>query len=183
MWFKIVIYNYDSPNNPWCGGGGAKREHEIHKRIIRSRYVDTGISPCVLCFNGYYPDCEDSINDGIIYMFLPPCWFGGYLMSRLIYTIIANIDVWFNCCDIINIGFSHYSPVICFKKNVIVTFPHFIPWKIMWRKYKLFAILPFISEWIVVHFNKRFIVYGHSTAKELLRRNPRAKIDIIPPGV
>lgn len=59
---KIVHFIYDNPRNPWVGGGGAIRVHEINRRLAARHDV------LVMC--GKYPGAVDCEVEGLRYKFM-----------------------------------------------------------------------------------------------------------------
>jgi glycogen(starch) synthase len=87
---KIRHVIYDSVGNPWVGGGGAGRVHQLYKRINKDNDI------LIIC--GNYPDADNEI-DGVKYLRLG--FTGYYALSRLSFNILAipyiilhKADIW-----------------------------------------------------------------------------------------
>jgi len=80
---NIVHFLYDSPENPWLGGGGAIRAQEINQRLVAK-----GHEVHMIC--GGFPDFShrDWIQNGVHWH---SCHFwGNYALSRLFYSILCR---------------------------------------------------------------------------------------------
>lgn len=74
---RIIHFSYDSVWNPWIGGGGAVRLHEIYKRLA-SRYEITVVAST-------FPGARDQTVDGVHYRFIG--WGKSYAVSRVCYSL------------------------------------------------------------------------------------------------
>jgi len=102
---RILHFIYDHPDNPWCGGGGARRTWEINS-ILASRHDIT-----VFCggFPGAVPQEEP-----FKVRFLGNA--NSYIESRLKY-ILGSISVDAGTYDLVIEDFSAYAPVFPKLKN------------------------------------------------------------------
>lgn len=102
---RILHLIYDHADNPWVGGGGAVRAHEIYRRLADRHKIT------VLC--GKYPGANDHNRDGISYIFTGTdqnsymkstfsyAWFASDMLSKL----SQNVDV-------VVEDFAPYNPVL-----------------------------------------------------------------------
>lgn len=77
---RIVHFLYDSPENPWLGGGGAIRAQEINQRLVAK-----GHEIHMIC--GGYPGASnrDWIQNGVHWH---SCvFYGNYALSRLLFSL------------------------------------------------------------------------------------------------
>jgi glycosyltransferase involved in cell wall biosynthesis len=155
---KIYHYSYDSLKNPYCGGGGAYRDQYIHK-LLAERYD-------VTFFVGYYKGAKNYSVDGIDVRTLG---FGNHLLSRITFFICATIHGVFSRADINVIAFSVFSPVLSFlfrpKSTVIVI--HHVLGTMVFKKYGIAGIFPYIFEWCLLKFNDNFITSAKSVAAKI----------------
>jgi glycosyltransferase involved in cell wall biosynthesis len=81
---KILHLVYDHMGNPWLGGGGAVRVHELNRRL-----ADKGHEVTMLC--GRYPGAGDCQEGGLSVRFAGLS--SGYLLSTLSYAAAASAFV------------------------------------------------------------------------------------------
>ncbi len=103
---KILHLIYDDMNNPWLGGGGARRALEIYKRFPKDSIISivTGKYPKSLSFekieNVSYYRVGIAVN---------------YLISRMTYSICTFFHILKNDYDIIVEDYSAFSPAFHFS--------------------------------------------------------------------
>jgi glycosyltransferase involved in cell wall biosynthesis len=56
---RVLHVQYDDVANPWVGGGGAVRAHEIYRRLVPEHDVT--------CITGRFPGAADTVRDGVRY--------------------------------------------------------------------------------------------------------------------
>lgn len=146
---KIFCYSYDSLKNPFLGGGGIYREVNIHRELAQKHDITF--------FHGYFKKAKSYSENNIIFKYLG---FGkSFLLSRFTFFLFATIHSLFHKADLYVISYSVYSPVLTFlfkPKKTIIQLYHFVG-KNAFRKYKIFGIIPFMAEKLVLHFAKYFI--------------------------
>lgn len=97
---KIVHLLYDDIDNPWLGGGGARRAHEVNRRLPHEVTVITG----------GYPDAPAlHERDGVTYCHTPAA--ASYAQSRLNYMRHAPAIVRRLRPDLLVEDFSAYNPL------------------------------------------------------------------------
>src|SRR4051812_12266683 len=114
---KIIHIIYDSIGNPWLGGGGAERTHEMYKRISRNNKV--------IILTGNYPKAEKVI-DGVEYKRVG---FGSnYILSRISYLLFMPFYLLNSQGDIFveDLGFPFPLVYTNMKKHVLASV-QFIP--------------------------------------------------------
>lgn len=146
---NIVHLIYDDPQNPWCGGGGAIRTHEINRRVaIRHK---------VTVITGAWQGAKDEIRDGVHYVRIGNP--RNYIISRLTYAIRAHWVLQKFPCDLLINDFSGYSPVFpsFLIKTPIITVKHHIMGRHSFGKNLLMGIFPFLFEKIDLRLSKHFV--------------------------
>jgi len=76
---RVIHFSYDCLWNPWIGGGGAVRLHEIYKRITHDYDIT------VVCAR--HPGSRNRTVDGVNYHFVG--WSPNYAASRVIYSLVV----------------------------------------------------------------------------------------------
>jgi glycosyltransferase involved in cell wall biosynthesis len=98
---RVLHLSYDDAANPWVGGGGAVRAHEIYRRLTAALDVTV--------LTGAYPGSVDEIRDGVRYRRVgrttPYAW------SRLTYGVAASRSLRRGRYDAAVLDHSIYTPV------------------------------------------------------------------------
>jgi glycosyltransferase involved in cell wall biosynthesis len=98
---RVLHLSYDDASNPWVGGGGAIRAHEIYRRL-------TGILD-VTVLTGAYPGARDQMRDGVRYLRAGRT--SPYAWSRLTYGAAASRVLRRGEYDVAVLDHSIYTPV------------------------------------------------------------------------
>lgn len=100
---NVLHLLYDHRRNPWVGGGGAVRAHEINRRLVAR-------GATVHCLCGAYPGAPaEMIDDGVTYEFAGARQ--PYPLSRWTYSRAAGRALGRRSYDIAVVDFSAYTPV------------------------------------------------------------------------
>ncbi len=79
---RILHLQYDHPQNPWLGGGGAKYVHEIYRRLCRRHEVTV--------MTGGWPGApREQVIDGVRYLHAGPGL--GRIQSQICYGVRAGL--------------------------------------------------------------------------------------------
>ncbi len=154
---KIVHYSYDSIENPYCSGGGAYRSLMVH--TLQPKTFN------ITFYSGKYKNAKPYKEKNINFKFLGLGF--NYLISRIAFSLFANIHSLFVKADLIVIEFSANSPVLTFlfkPKKTIIQFHHF-QGKYSFKKYFVFGLFPWIIEWLSLKFAKHIITPAKSTSR------------------
>lgn len=170
---KIVCYTYDDINNPWCGGGGAHRIETVHELLAVQGHDITFIT-------GSYPGCEKKHSKFAKKHFGLSC---SYLISRLTYTIVANVHSLFCKADVFLTVFSVYAPVVnfMFRKKVILEFYHLLGKRTV-DKYGFAGWLPYYFEKLMLKHSRTIITMAPGTKTSVLEMFPNKEIYALPCG-
>ncbi|MBD3421027.1 MAG: glycosyltransferase [Chitinivibrionales bacterium] len=163
----ITYYSYDHIDNPRCGGGGAYRGLEIHKRLAPAHTI-TFVS-------GNFAQAQDGRKYGIDFHF--PGLRRNYLLSRISFALLATWRSLFDRADVLVIEFSVYAPVPTFlfkPRRTIVQFNHIIGNEPI-KKYGVFGIAAWIAERIALAGSKNLITIAESTACLIRQKYPEGK--------
>lgn len=98
---RVLHVAYDDRGNPWVGGGGAVRTHEIYRRLSDDVKVDV--------VTGSYPGAEDGEEDGVRYRRLGSP--SPYAWSRLTYAVEASRLLASRAYDVAVFDYSMYTPL------------------------------------------------------------------------
>ena len=171
---RIVFSNYDSPPNPYYGGGGAMAIHEVTKRLAARHEVKV--------VTGRFPGAENALREGVTYEHLGLARAGPKL-GQLIYQFLLpwrlrreHFDVW---VESLTPPFST-ACLPLFTRRPVVALTQVMAGKAMTRKYKL----PFA---VVERHGLRCYRYGIALSEylkgELLGANPSMQVTVIPNGI
>jgi glycogen synthase len=166
---RLSYYSYDSLGNPWLSGGGALRDFEILRRQ-RGAWRD------ITVWTGSYPGFQEAVRDGIRYRGLG---FGkSYLMSRLAYTVAANLRVLFDGADAIGNSLSAYAPLLggLLRPGRFFMVAHHYIGSHSRKKYSLMGVAAWLCEWTLVRHSKRLIVLNGKVAARAKAMNPHRDI-------
>jgi phosphatidylinositol alpha-mannosyltransferase len=170
---KIIHIIYDSIGNPWLGGGGATRTHEIYKRLTNKHNV------IVLC--GNYPNAPEII-DGITYKHLG---FGrSYSISRWSFIIFIWMRLPFMRADVFVEDIGAPSPLLIttLKKKSMASV-QFLPTKAYIAKRKLIGRFTYKAYSFGLRFYPNIITVSAYAAKQLKFFAPKSNYAVIPNGV
>ncbi|MBN2036096.1 MAG: glycosyltransferase family 4 protein [Chitinispirillaceae bacterium] len=171
---KIAFYSYDHVKNPWCGGGGAFRDLEIH-RILAARHD-------IAFYCGAYWGCRNYRDNGVAFSFLG--WSPSYLSSRISYSLLATIHSLFVKADLIVIGYSVFSPVISFlfRNRITIIELFHLTGSGPWRKYAVFGFFSVLAEWLALAGGRHFICINHALAQTIRSRYGKRMVETIATG-
>jgi len=134
---NIAHFIYDHIRNPWLGGGGARRSHEINKRLVAA-----GHRVYVIC--GGFPRAEDCVEDGIHYFF---CGHRArYSTSRIQYSLQCR-SIFVPLC-------SKYSVDIVVDDTS--AFSISMPWRV-WNGPRIGIVHHVVGH----HMMQKFMLLGH----------------------
>lgn len=150
---RILHCSYDSPDNPYVAGGGAKQTAELQVRL-RAR--------------GHTYDW--------LHISRPEC-LHGYVRSRLRYSSRVSRDLWAHArrYDVIVYEFSPFSPLWVpdeIRGKTVLAMWHRVPFAQMWRKVGPLAPLAWWAQRRTEHGFRRRVCLA-----------PREGWTAIPPGV
>lgn len=171
---KIVCYTYDDTGNPWCGGGGAFRIETVHSLLSSQGHE-------VVFISGNYPGAKQRWTGNFKKKFYGVSW--SYLLSRITFTVIANMHSIFCKADIFLTVFSVYAPVFnfLFRKRVILEFYHLLGKRTV-EKYGVLGWLPFFFEKTMLASAKVIITMAPGTRQTVLNSYPNKEIHALPCG-
>jgi len=172
---KILHVIYDDRDNPWCGGGGARRVYEIYKRLSGKHRI--------IVVTGNYPGARNETIEGI--RFLRVGLSGNYWLSRISFTMGIPFAVRKQDFDILINDFSLFSPCFAdlYTKKPVVNIIHHIAGSHALRKYPLIGIFSYVAEKIVLKLSKNIITVSQSVLKKVKSHNKKAKLTCIHNGI
>jgi glycosyltransferase involved in cell wall biosynthesis len=102
---RVLHTIYDHPGNPWVGGGGAVRAHELSRRLVARGHEVTLLS-------GRYPGALDRVEGGVEVRFLGTGG-RGYLASTFSFALAAMRHVLRHSreYDVVVEDFAPWNPV------------------------------------------------------------------------
>ncbi|MDB5105069.1 MAG: glycosyl transferase group 1 [Fibrobacteres bacterium] len=166
---RLSYYSYDSQGNPWLSGGGALRDFEILKR---QRDSWSGI----VVWTGRYPGFRDGERDGILFRGLGSG--RSYLISRLSFTLLANLRLLFDRADALGNSVSAYAPMLAglLRPGRFYLVAHHYVGAHSRKKYSLMGMGAWLCEWMLFRFSRRLIVSNAKVAARAKAMNPRIKV-------
>lgn len=171
---KIVFSNYDSPGNPWYGGGGARAIHAVARRLAARHEVTVVV--------GAFSRGRHSRVDAVSYDHVGPRRAGPKLGQLLFqFTLPLRVrrrdfDVWVESLT------PPFSTAFLqrFTKRPVVALTQVLAARGMSAKYRL----PFAAvERAGLRTYRHFIATSAHLRDEILRLNPAAHVRVIPNGV
>jgi glycogen synthase len=175
---RIVALIYDDLDNPWLGGGGARRTYEVARRLAARHAVTVVVS-------GYLGAGHERIRDGVRYLFTAPQ--AGYAASRLAYMRGAPLLARKLASDLTIEVFSAYNPLFT---PLWVKRPHLAILHNIYRdhaaaKHGLIGRLAALLERPALAGFRNYLAVSHGLANELAHTVPlRGKrLAVIPNGI
>lgn len=171
---KILHLIYDHAHNPWVGGGGAVRVHELCKRLAERGHAITVLS-------GMYPGARDYSEGGLRYKFVGSE--RNYVISTFSYAFKAAgfVKEKGHDFDLIVEDFAPWNPVFSMfltKKPTILHVNHREGWNII-RRWLLFGVLFFLIETIYPKLFRHVTALSEWTKKKI----KRADAVVVPAGI
>lgn len=107
---KILHCIYDHIRNPWVGGGGATRVHEIYRRLSDRHEIT------VIC--GRYPGARNYKEENVAYAFVGT-GLNNYVLSTFCYAFRAHgyLKAHKDKFDVIVEDFAPYNPLFSFREK------------------------------------------------------------------
>jgi glycogen(starch) synthase len=170
---KITHAIYDSIDNPWLGGGGATRTHEIYKRLAKTNEVKV--------ITGNFKNAN-AVIDNVKYLRIG---IGNtYAISRLSYHLMAPFYLFLIKSDISIEDMGMPIPFFITKlKKKYLCSVQFIPKDSYIEKRKMAGkILIKIFKLGIKHY-KSFTTVSEYAKKEILKINPKAKVSVLRNGI
>ena len=160
---RIMHFSYDCKWNPWIGGGGAVRLHEIYKRLAHDYDIT------VVCAR--HPGSHNRTVDGVKYRFVG--WSPNYAASRVVYSLVSLLYSltgfwWQRRYDVVVIDFdpfSFYIPIFNRCKTVGSVFHLYGQEPI--RKYGLLGYPVTWFERIIPHWYRHRVFISESVCMRL----------------
>ncbi len=165
---RLSHYSYDSLGNPWVSGGGAVRDFEVLRRMVRE--VD------VTLYTARHPGFRERDEDGIRIRGLG---FGrSNLLCRLTFALSANLRILFDRADRIVTGASLYAPVLtgCFRGSRHAIFLHHYVGREAIRKYGIAGYLPYVCERLLLRAARRYLVVNAAVRDRIREVNRTADV-------
>lgn len=179
---RIVHFLYDSPENPWLGGGGAIRAQEINKRL-----VTMGHEVHMIC--GSYPGCHDAdwIVDGVHWHSCGKA--DRYWWSRLAFTLgCRSYFRRFILQSPVELVIEDFSPFSVIAARCVWSGPHIAVIQ-NWMGTRIFEKLGFIGipflllEWYQIKRFRKIIAVSQSISSQIHSINKYAQIQVVYNGV
>jgi len=169
---KILHLIYDHINNPWVGGGGAVRCHELNRRLAEKGHNITIIS-------GRYPNAKDYWEENLRFKFLGTD--KSYKLSVFSYAFesIRYLKNHAKEYDIVVEDFAPWNPVFSFlfHKKTVLQLHHREESQIL-KRYGLFGLPFYLVEKFYPHIYKNIICVSEISLNKF-----KLKGKIIPNGV
>jgi glycosyltransferase involved in cell wall biosynthesis len=170
---RLVFSNYDSPGNPYYGGGGAAAIHEVARRLAASHQVEVVV--------GRYATDQPTRRDGVRYQPVGPV--AGPKLGQLLFHFSlplrvrrGGFHVW---CESLTPPFST-ACLQRFTARPVVALTQILAGEAMRRKYGL----PFDRcERLGLRTYRHAIATSRYLRARLLVANPALNVAVIPNGV
>lgn len=146
---KILHLIWDDVDNPWIGGGGAVRTHEINKRLAKRHQITV--------LTGNFPHSRTVKRDNILYKRIG--WGNFHLLSLITYSFSVPIYIKKLEFDLVIDDFCAYSPAFAplyTRKPVIALIQNLFGTNAV-RKHKFLGILAYLFEAFGLYLYHNFI--------------------------
>ena len=170
----IVFSNYDSPDNPWYNGGGAKAIHEFARRLTTRHQVTV--------ITGAYPGSADIVSDGVKYHRIGSAFLGPKAGQLLFQALLpwqvktTPHDVW---VESMTPPFST-ACLQWFTPMPVIALTQVLSGQAMAQRYHL----PFDrAERAGLSTYRHAIALNPHLASYIQRASPKANIAVIPNGI
>lgn len=170
---ELTHFSYDSPWNPFFGGGGAQRDWEILKRLPSDWTTTYAV--------GGFDGCET--------VEAPAVWLGrgaGRWSSRVSYARAASAYARANPPrdGIWSISPSVFAPVpayLAHPERTAISLFHLVGWN-AWRKYGPLGLMAVWHERAILRRGRHFLCINGTTARQVAAARPDAHIELVPTG-
>lgn len=165
---KILHLIWDDVDNPWIGGGGAIRTHEINKRLA-SRHEITVLT-------GNFPNSSTVKRDNVLYKRIG--WGKFHLLSLVTYSFSVPFFLKKLKFDLVIDDFCAYSPAFAplfTRKPVIALIQNLFGIKAI-RKHRFLGILAYLFEEFGLYLYHNFIAispYIECKIRKKISKNSR----------
>ncbi len=175
---RIVALIYDDIDNPWLGGGGARRTYEVARRL-------TARHDLTIVAGGYPSAPAQRTRDGVRYLFTAPQT--SYAASRLAYMRGAPLLARKLKCDLTIEVFSAYNPLFSplWAKGTILAILHNIYSGHAAAKHGLLGKLAGLLEQPALSRFPNYLAVSHGLADQLAHtvRLRGKRLAVIPNGI
>lgn len=165
---ELIYYSYDSLGNPWCSGGGARRDFEVLSRHAASGWK---VRLWVGYFPGFKPTREGNLSIDAL----------GYgrsnAVSRLLYAVCANLHALMALGNRAKVAmsFSAFAPILTplLLGRRCTAILHHAVGREAFGKFGWLGAIPFACEWLCFRLLRRAMVSNASVIEKMRRLNPR----------
>jgi len=165
---RISYYSYDSLGNPWVSGGGAVRDFEVLKHFASHAEVTLHV--------GGYPGFREETREGIRIQKLG----GGKSesISRLTFSILANIRILFDRANVIGNSASVYAPILAgiLRPGRFYAVYHHYSGKHAVERHGIVGWVPCILEQLMLRLGRYYVISNATVAEKVRGMNPRAQV-------
>lgn len=171
---KILHLIWDDVENPWIGGGGAVRTHEIYKRLAADHEITV--------LTGNYPRLRHEPSSGVVkrdnVLYKRIGWGKSHLLSLITYSLSAPFHIRKHNFDLVIEDFCAHSPVFApmfTRKPVLALLQNLFETQAI-KKHGLLGILIYLFERYGLRFYRNFIAttpYIESKIKQEISPEPR----------
>lgn len=172
--YKIIFSIYDSLDNPYYAGGGARTVHEIAKRLAKKYSI--------VVMTGNFKGAVDRKRDNVQYIHIGPSFFGPKI-SQLIFQLLLPF---YSMKERYDVWVESFSPPFTtsflpyFSKKPIIGFVQMLAAEDMERKYKL----PFrYIERAGLKMYQYIIVLTEDSLQKIKKVNKKSLCVLFPNGI
>ncbi|MEN9354273.1 MAG: hypothetical protein RL318_1598 [Fibrobacterota bacterium] len=175
---ELFHFIYDSPDNPWCGGGGAQRDFEILKHLNAewTTSVFSGIHPRA----GTFATPCLRRNLGIAALGeLCSRWSYAWHAGRIARKVLKQGKV------VISHGASCFAPVLPLSAShpaIVHSVYHLVDRASLLRRIGPLGLIGWRLQQNVIKNGLWFLTINRETSRRIIEQNPNARIFVIPTG-
>lgn len=159
---KIIHLIWDDIENPWIGGGGAVRTHEINRRLAKRHEITV--------ITGNFPNAKLEEREGVKYL---RAGIGRtHFLSLITYPFSVPFYLRKLEFDLVVDDFCAYSPAFAplFTRNPVVALVQNLFGKKAIRRHKFLGFLSYLFEELSLHLYEHFLVISPSIEKKLKKK-------------
>ena len=174
MKLRVLHAIYDDAYNPWVGGGGAARVHELYSRLMED--VEATV------VTGNYPGAVNGQLDGVSYRRVGARQ--PYPMSRLTYGVAATRLLHSEPYDVAAFDFSAYTPILVPSRRPVGIVVHHLTAPTARERWgRVGGLTVSAAERVMLRRGRRFSATSGATLEALRLLFPDKPIDLVTAGV
>ncbi len=165
---RLTYYSFDSTGNPWIAGGAARRDWEVLKQFAQHAEVTLVV--------GKYSGFRAGRHEGVRIRGLGLGT--NHSISRLTFTLTANLRILFEGADIVGNSISPYAPMLAgiARRKRFYGVYHHIAGAYSRERHGMLGWIVWALEQVLLRLGRHYVVSNASVAQKLSEINPNARV-------